>query len=178
MPKKATSEKKGKKKEEVFTKREPKKVGEKFAIKELKWKGGEILWSLAMSIGGKLDDAHTLYTATLSFDERPYLNIINGLQKNIMECRAENVLFDDEVDAKIARLKDRIEDTENTMKEKDKNCPEFFFGATVMKIDWTAALPKVLFLIEDSVAAWLNEHKKDMGDYQINLVPVTGEKTK
>jgi len=148
---------------------EVEKEGCNFILHSIQWKKGDMNWNLTMSIDGALDEAHSTYLALLRFNKKPFEEQIASIEGDIEEETRAAKLFPDEQRKDIGQMEKRIVAVKKKMEDGMKKADPITFPVTVLKIDWSKDIPKVVFIVGPNVCDWLNKEKHHIAEYEIVL---------
>ncbi len=126
-------------------------------------------WEAKLIVNTILPRSYHRYTIELSLDEKPYLERIEAIEKDLRSS-----LFAEE---KVSKKKS-IETINGIQKELDsmrKQCEEIKFGAVVQEIKYKDGETVVICRIPDDVIEPLNRQKYKMDAYRILLTPIYTE---
>lgn len=131
---------------------------------ELKLKGR--VWRLKITTDKILKESHQNYKVAMSFDEKPDMDLIAKIQKDL-----DSGLFKaDGISRKNAQKSiDRIE---KEMAEKKELCEDIKFPATILELKYVPGGTSLVMIIPDKVIEAFNRQKMQLKElYKIELEP-------
>lgn len=145
-------------------------VRSKFFFREISAKSGE-RWRIKIGVRRLLPEALMSYQVTLALDEEPFMEEIEGIEKNIRNANANPELFDD-AKSQARALQRELADANKKLKEARETYPPFEFTGTIeeVKFDRANGITFATLSVDDVDALKLADMRHDMKSYKIELV--------
>ena len=143
----------------------------KFSIVEIKMKN-DWRWKVKMLVHEILPKTHHDYSIKLEFDDRPYLQTIEQLEKEASDLGRNPTLLPDVDSKSLRQIDERIESTRNEMKKLREDCSTIEFVTQTEEIKYKDGDTALIFKVLDNVIQPLNEQKFRLSEYRAVMEPI------
>lgn len=149
------------------------KISALFSLNQLAWTAKDNAWHMQLTVRTMLPKTNRMYSSDLIFDEEPYKQRIESLERKLEEIRSEQTLFNEDtrlngMDEIVAQIESIIKDRE----EKKTLCPNIRVLFTITAVNkWEVDKTTFTAIIDDKAAEALNQYKHYFPQYRIELTP-------
>lgn len=142
-----------------------------FSINRLQM-DAKLCWLLDLEVRQVLPETYLRYKLDLVFNEEPYEENIERIEKEIESAQNEASLFETHKVQRVKNLYKQIDDIRADMKELEKNCPTITIEAVVTELKYkNAGTTFIRMRLPDDKINELNDNKAKFSYYRAELTP-------